>query len=174
MTRGQIWQNFPKLLRFMALFPFPSLLRAPHMKMWGFKAKRPESSAELRHKHCHGVSLPSFYDPDCSGVIIQGPFSFRGQQKRRKPLLVSHFWPNSLGQKSCRTKVPEFFEFLSRLLPRILLRIFPKIFKDCSCFVSWETETRKFHQRSPPFFNAKFPGKHEQNYSQNVSGEQAK
>ena len=62
-----------------------------------------------------------------------------------------------LGQKSCRRKVPIFFEFSSRILPRILLRNCPEFFEEFSCFDSWEKETRKIHQTSPPFFNAKFP-----------------
>ena len=53
---------------------------------------------------------------------------------------------------------PIFFEFSSR----ILLRIFHEFFDWFSCFVSWETETRKIHQKSPAFFNAKFPGKLEE------------
>ena len=52
-------------------------------------------------------------------------------------------------------KFPEFLEISSRILLRI--------FEDFSCFVSWETETRTIHEKSPPFFNAKFPGKHEKN-----------
>ena len=38
-------------------------LRAPHMKMWGFEAKGPDNSPNLRHGHCHGVSLPCFLSP---------------------------------------------------------------------------------------------------------------
>ena len=58
---------------------------------------------------------------------------------------------------------PNFSNFRPEFLPRILLRIFPEFFEDFSRFVSWETETRKIHQKIPPFFNAKFPGKHEKN-----------
>ena len=36
-----------------------------------------------------------------------------------------------LGQKSCRTKFPEFFKFSARILPRSLLRIFPNFLR---CF----------------------------------------
>ena len=63
------------------------------------------------------------------------------------------------GKKSSRTKVPLIFaNFRPEFCPRVLLRIFPEIF-ELSCFVSWETETRKNHQH---FFNAKFPGKFEE------------
>ena len=56
-----------------------------------------------------------------------------------------------------------FRNFLSRISFRSLLRIFPEFFEEFSCFVSQETETKKVHQTSPPFFNAKFPGKYEKN-----------
>ena len=64
-----------------------------------------------------------------------------------------------LGQKGRRTKSPRIFEFSPRISLRILLRIFPEIFQDFSCFVSWETETTKNSPKIPPFFNAKSPGK---------------
>ena len=38
-------------------------LRAPHVKMWGFEAKGPENSPELRPEHYHGISLPCFLHP---------------------------------------------------------------------------------------------------------------
>ena len=63
--------------------------------------------------------------------------------------------PEMFGQRSGRTKVPRIF--------RILLRIFPEFFEEFSCFVSQDTETSKIHQKSPPFFNAKFPGNYEKN-----------
>ena len=66
-----------------------------------------------------------------------------------------------LGQKSCRTKVPEFFELLSRILPRILLRNFPEFSRIFRASFRGKRRPEKIHQKSPPFFNAKFPGKHE-------------
>ena len=68
------------------------------------------------------------------------------------------------GQKSCRTKVPRISRISVPNFAPNFAPNFPEIFEDFSCFVSWETETRKkIHQKSPPFFNAKFPGKHEKN-----------
>ena len=69
---------------------------------------------------------------------------------------------------------PEFFNFFSRILPRILLRIFPEIFKDPSCFVSCETETRKNSPKIPAIFQCKIPGQIRKKYSRKFSGEQAK
>ena len=57
-------------------------------------------------------------------------------------------FPDLSGQRSCRTKV---FEFSSRSLPRILLRIFPEFLEEFSCFVSWDTETRKIHPKTRHF-----------------------
>ena len=66
-------------------------------------------------------------------------------------------------RKVAERKFPEFFKLLSRILPRISLRIFPEFFEEFLCFVSWEAETRKNSPKIPPFFNAKFPGKCEKN-----------
>ena len=66
MHRVQETRGFTRMgmAKFKRTFPRTSRnnLRPPHMilimKMWGFKAKRPESSLELHHEHCHGISLP--------------------------------------------------------------------------------------------------------------------
>ena len=65
-------------------------------------------------------------------------------------------------------------KMLSRILPRILLRIFPEFFEDFSCFVSWETETRNNSPKIPTIFQCKIPRQIRKIYSQNFSGEQAK
>ena len=64
-----------------------------------------------------------------------------------------------LGQKSCRTRVPEFFEFSARIVSRIFLRIF----EDFRALLPRKRRPQKSRQTSPPFFNAKSPGKYEQN-----------
>ena len=56
-------------------------------------------------------------------------------------------------RKAAERKFPEFFDFLSRIFPRILLRIFPEFFEEFSCFVSWETETRKKFTKHPRHFS---------------------
>ena len=72
-------------------------------------------------------------------------------------------------------KVPRIFQICPGFSPRI----FPEFFEDFSFFVSQETKTTKNHQKSPPFFNAKSPGKYENNthniflerrQSQNLAG----
>ena len=60
-------------------------------------------------------------------------------------------------RKVAERKFPEFFGILSRILPRILLRIFPGFFEDFPCFVSWETETRKNSPKIPAIFQCKIP-----------------
>ena len=48
---------------------------------------------------------------------------------------------------------PNSSDFRSQFLPWILLRIFPEFFEDFSCFVSWETETRKKFTKNPHHFS---------------------
>ena len=67
----------------------------------------------------------------------------------------------------------KFPEFSARILPRILLRIFPEFFEDLSCFVSWETETRKNSPKIPAIFQCKTPRQTKKIFT-NSSGEQAK
>ena len=65
-----------------------------------------------------------------------------------------------LGQKSCRTKVSRifrFFDFSSRVLHRILLRIFPEFLEEFSCFILRETETRKNSPKIPAIIQCKIP-----------------
>ena len=75
-----------------------------------------------------------------------------------------------LGQKSCRTKVSRIFGIFAPNFAPNFSRSFRGLF--VLRFVGDEDQ-KKNHQKSPPFFNAKFPGKQEK-YSQNSSGEQAK
>ena len=60
-------------------------------------------------------------------------------------------------EKSQNESSPNFFEVLTRILPRISLRIFSEFFEDFSCFVSWETETRKNSPKIPAIFQCKIP-----------------
>ena len=66
------------------------------------------------------------------------------------------------GQKSCRTKVPEFFDFSSRILPRISSEFFPNFSRIFRASLRGKRRPEKIHQKSPPLFNAKFPGKFEE------------
>ena len=84
-------------------------------------------------------------------VTVEGAQTPGGTLRNDPFLTRSKNFAKLLGQKGCRTKVSEFFEFSSRILPRILLRIFPEFFEDFSCFISWETETRKIHKPPPHF-----------------------
>ena len=81
---------------------------------------------------------------------------------------------NCYVRKVAERKSPEFFEFLSRIFPRISLRIFPELFEEFSCFISWETETWKNSPKIPAIFQCKIPRQIRKDYSQNVSGEEAK
>ena len=80
----------------------------------------------------------------------------------------------ALGQKSCRTKVSRIFRiFVPNFAPNFAPN-FPRIFRGLSCFVSWETETRKNSPKIPAIFQCKIPRQTRKKYSQNSSGEQAK
>ena len=72
--------------------------------------------------------------------------------------------PFFLGQKSCRTKVPRILRiFIPNFAPNFAPNC-PRIFR--GLFVlrfMGDGDQKKIHQKSPPFFNAKFPGKHEKN-----------
>ena len=68
-----------------------------------------------------------------------------------------------LGQKVAERKFPEFFDISSRILPRILLRFSPNFSRTFRASFRGGRRPEKFHQKSLPFFNAKFPGKHEKN-----------
>ena len=64
------------------------------------------------------------------------------------------------GQRSCRTKVSRIFRiFVPNFAPNFAPN-FSRIFR-----ASFRGRRRpeKIHQKSPPFFNMKFPGKHEKN-----------
>ena len=77
-------------------------------------------------------------------------------------------------RKVAERKFPEFFNFLSRILARISLRSFSEFSEEFSCFVLWETETRKNSPKIPAIFQCKTPRQIRKKYSQNVSGEDAK
>ena len=137
--------------------------------------------------HSGGVHL----FPSCTLLLLSGVqtsglsnASFACHREKTSPHLgsppplkssrfIALIFAISLGQKRER-KFPEFCKFSSRILPRILLRIFPEFFEEFSCFVSWETETRKNSQKIPAFFQYQISRQTRKKYSQNVSGEQVK
>ena len=63
----------------------------------------------------------------------------------------------SLGQKRCRTKVNRIFRILVPNFAPNFAPNFPRIFEDFSCFVSWETDTRKNSPKIPAVFQCKIP-----------------
>ena len=59
-----------------------------------------------------------------------------------------------LSQKSCRTKVPRIFRiFVPNFAPNFAPEFSPEFFEEFSCFVSWETETRKKFTKNPRLFS---------------------
>ena len=80
-----------------------------------------------------------------------------------------------LGQKSCRTKVPQIFRIVfPGFCPRILLRNFPEFLRSFRASFRGKRRPEKIHQKSPPFFNANSQANAKKIYSRNLSGEEAK
>ena len=80
------------------------------------------------------------------------------------PILGLSDKSNVFGQKSCRTKVSRIFRvFVPNFAPNFAQN-FPRFFWGffVLCFVG-NGDQEKIHQKNPPFFNAKLPGKHEKN-----------
>ena len=69
--------------------------------------------------------------------------------------------PHITAQKIAERKFTKFFEFTSRILPRILLRIFPEFLKSFRASFRGRRRPEKNHQKAPPLFNTKFPGRFE-------------
>ena len=78
---------------------------------------------------------------------IFSPLAFH-RLRLLKKLLGNYFRSEKLQNESS----PIFSNFRPEFCPRILLRIFPEFFEELSCFVSWETETRKNSPKIPAFF----------------------
>ena len=57
--------------------------------------------------------------------------------------------------ESCRTKVPRIFRILVPDFAPDFAPNFPEFYEDFSCFVSWETETRKNSPEIPAIFQCK-------------------
>ena len=69
---------------------------------------------------------------------------------------------NVLGQKSCRTKVPRIFRFfVPNFFPEFCSEFSPNFLRSFHASFRGKRRPEKIHQKSPPFFNAKFPGKDE-------------
>ena len=103
------------------------------------------------------------YGFECRSVFsTEGSFgswtscSDRGGVPENSPLALS-----LIGLKVADRKFPDFFEFPSRIVSRIVLPIFPDFFEDFRTLFPKKRRPLKIHQESPPFFIAKSPGKYE-------------
>ena len=68
-----------------------------------------------------------------------------------------------LGQKSCRTKVSRIFSiFRPEFCPEFRSEFSPNLLRSFRASFCGRRRPEKIHQKSPPFFNAKFPGKFEE------------
>ena len=92
----------------------------------------------------------TFAEVSGSGVFKTPPLNFATGRN----LLLRKVYVRKVAER----KFPEFFEFSSRISPRI----FPDIFEEFSCFISWRRSPENHHLKSPLFFQCKFPGKFEE------------
>ena len=68
-----------------------------------------------------------------------------------------------LGQKSCRTKVSRIFRiFVPNFVPDFAPNFPPNFLRSFRASFRGKRRPEKIHQKSRPFFNAKFPGKFEE------------
>ena len=81
---------------------------------------------------------------------------------------------DALGQKSCRTKVSRIFRFFGPNFAPNLLRISPNFLRSFRASFCGRRRPEKIHPKSPPFFNAKFPGNFEEKIHKVFAGERSK
>ena len=65
-------------------------------------------------------------------------------------------------RKVAERKFPEFFDISSRICPEFCSAFSPNFSRTFRASFRGRRRPEKNHQKSPPFLNAKFPGKHEE------------
>ena len=88
------------------------------------------------------------------GVYVEAP---RGRNFIRPPPLCirSEKWQNE--------NSPNFSNFVPEFLPEFCSEFSPNFSKSFRALFPRKRRPEKIHQKSPPFFNAKFPGNYEKN-----------
>ena len=66
-------------------------------------------------------------------------------------------------EKSQNESSPNFSNFCPEFCPEFLSEFSPNFLRSFRASFRGTRRPEKIHQKSPPFFNAKFPGKHEKN-----------
>ena len=99
------------------------------------------------HPVIFGVETKRYTVPYIQGSALQS-----GLLPQKSDVSNTFAYTNSWVRKAADRKFPEFLKFSSRILPRILLRIFPVFFEDFSCFVSWKEPQKKF-TKNPRHFS---------------------
>ena len=121
----------------------------PQHLLWGLKSHPGEClsafdfTGNLEHVTMRGKNPPFLPDFSCH-------FPRETPNRSRKQPQPSRVF---LGQESRRTKVSRVFRiFVPNFAPNFAPN-FPLIFQGLSCFVSWETETRKKFTKNPRHFS---------------------
>ena len=88
--------------------------------------------------------------------VIREPTSFYRHASRF--VVFVHFFRS---EKLQNESSPNFSNFCPEFCPEFCSELSPKFSRIFSASFRGKRRPEKFHQKSPPFFNAKFPGKHE-------------
>ena len=139
---------------------------------WTLRSPRPEGP--WGHPPGHSVGHPDFrghsvrHSPGHSGP--KGPRE--SPVGGRRCLKVKGYFIRS--EKLQNESFPNFLIFRPEFCPEFCSEFSPNFLRSFRASFRGRRRPEKIHQKSPPFFNVKFPGKHKKKYSQNVSGERSK
>ena len=174
MTRGQIWQKFPKLPRFMALFPSSS--NALNYRVWGLPAvlsRGIPGNALRAFPEEIPESLPE--SPSRTGGMAYSSLShtlgYVYTLCTLTPTKIGAWWAarlkvsilleNIRSKKLQNESSPNFSIFCPEFFPEFCPEFSPNCLRIFGASLHGQRRPKEIHQKSPPFFNAKFPGKHE-------------
>ena len=190
---GQSRENFVYVFCSLCVFFAPYMLVVPQSEVLAisFFCKRPAENAVNIWRFCVADQGPPnggfqtggfpdldlsflfclfcpFWDfPDFSGIFPICSGMVRGFS-RFVPFLFL-VWSEKLQNESS----PNFSNFRPEFCPEFCSEFSPNFSRSFRASFRGKRRPEKIHQKSPPFFNAKFPGKHEKNIRKMFSGEQA-
>ena len=135
-------------------------------------------SADIGLASCHNfsmlklrtLSLRALFYGKCLSAQLARDHNIIGNK-----IVTVHklFWGNESGQKSCRTKFPNFRIFVPNFV-RILPRIFPEFFEEFLASFRGKRGPEKISPKIPAIFQCKIPRQVQRKNPQKFSGERAK
>ena len=128
----------------------------------GSSAGRPVSLEKQRNGTAPSSPPSSHLFPGTLPSTLPGTFGDLGVLSP-----VAGRWDSNVrSDKLQNESSPNFSKFCPEFSPEFCSEFSPNFFEDFSCFVSWETETRKNSPKSPAIFQCKIPRQTRKNYSQ--------